>query len=290
MNETRQPASEIRDGGPDFAKLPLRLLRQRGLSYAAKCLYARLTLYAGKDGLCNPSHRTLADDIGASDRHIRELLSELRGCGLLSWRRTQKANAYSLHPPEHLRAPDRNKPSGQPGGKSPVSSEEDRHSDRKETSDKKMSLNRGSSREVPSKEQSDYDCLPQNRKNRDSAADVRVLSNYPNLRNHLRKHLREADPSQPSANKLIRIIQAAEHAPEAEIVKALRNIEERGYDASHIQTYAYFETALADYFRQKQDREEAANPSGYDQWSDRNYTRLSREEFDAMTDAIEIPH
>jgi hypothetical protein len=147
-----------------------------------------------------------------------------------------------------------------------------------------MSLGRGSSEDVSPKEERDYDCLPPNPKERDSPAGS--LAGYPNLRQCLRGHLEETDPRQPSKNKVIRIIQATGHASETEVIEALRDLRERGYGAKHIRTYAYFETALADYFRQKREREDAARPSGYDQWKDRNETRLTREQFERMSESF----
>src|SRR5271169_5016426 len=68
--------------GPPFAGMPLVILRipKRDLSFAAKCLYTRLRLYAGllpdpdKEGVqgpCNPSQSTLGRELGVSDRYIR---------------------------------------------------------------------------------------------------------------------------------------------------------------------------------------------------------------------------
>jgi hypothetical protein len=45
---------------------------------------------------------------------------------------------------------------------------------------------------------------------------------------------------------------------------------------------------VGDYFRRKREREEVADPIGYDAWSERNETRLSKAQFNSMTDAIEI--
>jgi len=266
--------------------LPLQVLRQKGLSFGAKCLYARLRTYAGNDGVCNPSDATLARELGVTDRRVREMRNELRECRLLSWRRTQKANAYAVNPPEQFHKPDRKESPCQSGTGLPVRSEAAFRSDRKKASDKKMSLNTGSSREVLSREVQDYDCSPPNCKNSNSAASVSLLKKYPNLRRRLREHLAETDPQQPSQNKLLRIIQATGHAPEAAILRALRNLEERGYDAKHIRTYAYFETALPEYFQQELERDQAAHPCGYAEWSDRNEKRLSKEECDKMSNAF----
>ncbi|MGH9771039.1 MAG: helix-turn-helix domain-containing protein [Candidatus Acidiferrales bacterium] len=83
---------------PDYARIPLGLMRHPQISPAAKLLYARLLLYAGKDGrgCCNPSHKTLAAEIAATDRHVRRLLDELSGYGLVEWKRTRKASKYRV--------------------------------------------------------------------------------------------------------------------------------------------------------------------------------------------------
>jgi hypothetical protein len=260
--------------GPEFAKLHLSILRQSALSFGAKCLYARLVTFAGRNGVCNPSDATLAGELGISDRRVRELRVELRDWNLVSWRRTQKANSYRLNPPEQCRLPDRKESSGQTGVIHPIRAEEKFPSDRKNPSDKKMSLKIGLPKDVPSKEEEDHDLSPQNRKQRDSAA-TQLLRRYPNLRNVLRQHLQETDPTLPSEDKVVRIIQSTNHAPEAEIIRALGDLKERGYGAEHIRTYAYFETALPDYFQRKREREEAAHPCGHHEWEERN---LAREE------------
>jgi hypothetical protein len=136
--------------GPEFAKLPLDILRlpNQELSFGAKCLYARMLLYAGTDGICNPSDRTLGREVGATDRHVRNFRTELRECGLLSWKRTQKANSYRVHSPHSYRGPERNNSSHQSGTDVPVRPERLFLSERNDCSDKKMSFERGSSKEV----------------------------------------------------------------------------------------------------------------------------------------------
>ncbi len=276
---------ERRDG-PSFVMVPMSLLGQKRLGPNAKLLYARLRLYAAKDGVCYPSHETLAKNLGLTSRRIRAITAELQKCGLIQWRRTQKSNVYTVHPPESFVGPDRKKASRQAGGKLPIKAEENFRSGRKNASDKKMSLKTGSLKHVSSIEVKDYDCPPMNRKTRDSPAGVGVLAEYPSLRRCLREHMQETDPALPSRDKVLRIVQATGHEPEAEILQALRNLRERGYGADHVRTYAWFETALADYFCQKQDREDAARPYGYDAWEERNETRMERAKFDQLTDSF----
>ena len=249
--------------GPDFAQIPLQLMRRPDLSFGAKCLYARLKLYAGKNGICNPAQKTLATELGICDRRIRELLSELRRCSLLNWRRTQKASSFTVNPAEEFRSPDWKKDAGQSARKVPLSMEESVRSERTKPSDKKTFSKRGSGKDALSKDGEDYDYLPQDRKERDSAIGVWLARDYPNVRNLLREHLQETEPDQPSNQKVARIIQCTRHAMESEIREALNDFRQRGYGAYHIRTYRWFETALEDYFRQKRSREEAANPSGH---------------------------
>ena len=69
-------------------------------------------------------------------------------------------------------------------------------------------------------------------------------------------------------------------------------LEERGlkpFTEHGPRSYAWFKTVLQDYFAKKRERESAANPSGYHEWEGRNETRLSNAQFEAMTDAIEMP-
>jgi hypothetical protein len=52
--------------------------------------------------------------------------------------------------------------------------------------------------------------------------------------------------------------------------------------------FNWFPTVVGDYFQKVCEREAAANPSGYEEWSDRNEIMLSNLEMKSMTDAIEI--
>ncbi len=61
----------------------------------------------GVDGRCDPSHETIAADVGCSARTVRRATVSLRGVGLLrwqtrlvraKWRAEQTSNAYELIP------------------------------------------------------------------------------------------------------------------------------------------------------------------------------------------------
>jgi len=61
----------------------------------------------GRDGQCDPSHATLADDSGTSPRTVRRATATLQSLGLLrwqqrlvraDWRAEQTSNAYEFTP------------------------------------------------------------------------------------------------------------------------------------------------------------------------------------------------
>lgn len=83
----------LRDG---FAQVPNAVMRHRGLSPQAKCLYTLLLTYAWRDSSCFPSQKTLATDLGISDRYVREILKELEREGFLQIQRQglNKPNIY----------------------------------------------------------------------------------------------------------------------------------------------------------------------------------------------------
>ena len=139
MSEHDDHTQSVTDPGPSFMKLPLNLSRNPHLSFGAKILYCRLALYAGKDGQCNPSQATLAAELGIeSTRQIRRYLDELLQFRLIQWNRTRASSSYTVYDCKSLR-PDNNV----------LSDRTDMSSlDRTETSNKKRSLNRGSSVDV----------------------------------------------------------------------------------------------------------------------------------------------
>jgi hypothetical protein len=81
-------------------------------------------------------------------------------------------------------------------------------------------------------------------------------------------------------------------ATEAEVIACLRHFyNDRGLrpgTRNGPRHWSWFKTTVADYFDKKRDREQAANPSGFHEWEDRNEYRLSKAQFNAMTEAIEV--
>jgi hypothetical protein len=234
--------------------ISLQITRNPNLSHAAKLLYGRLVLFAGKNGICNPSHRTLAREVCLSPRRVRGVLAELRDFGLIEWTRTKSSSMYTVV------GPDWPEMTGQTGQKLPL---------RVVRNDlQKDVLNRGSLKDV----KPDYDCLPTLQKPLEVQSDPPGLKylkdHYPNTQEALRAHL--GVPDLPSVVKTLKIIQAAGSPPEREILAALESFRLRGYSGDYVRTYAYLETALADEFQRKADRQEVSAPHGYHNWSDRN--------------------
>jgi hypothetical protein len=88
--EKSKTADYEQDDNGLFVQIPCPLLRDPHLLPAAKLLYGRLKLHAGKNGICNPSHGRLAKEISVSEKHIRNLLTQLRKNGYIDWRRTKR--------------------------------------------------------------------------------------------------------------------------------------------------------------------------------------------------------
>lgn len=56
------------------------------ISNDAKLLFAILDSYTGRDNaVCWPGQARLGADLGCGDRHVRDLLVELRSIGAVSW-------------------------------------------------------------------------------------------------------------------------------------------------------------------------------------------------------------
>ena len=63
--------------------IPESLLKCSAISPSAKLLYGQLARFAGKDGRCFPSVRTLASELGMADRQVQRLIEELCTAGFL---------------------------------------------------------------------------------------------------------------------------------------------------------------------------------------------------------------
>lgn len=82
----------------DFTIIPNDMLRNSQLSVHARYLFCVMLRYCGKSDYCFPSQQTLANDLGYSDRHVRDLIKELERAGLVVKTRKgyNRANTYTV--------------------------------------------------------------------------------------------------------------------------------------------------------------------------------------------------
>lgn len=82
-----------------FTQVPNHVLEDTRLTFGARIVYAMLLRYAWQNNFCFPGQDTLANDMGTSDRQIRNLLTELKAVGYLEVKRRGlgKTNVYILN-------------------------------------------------------------------------------------------------------------------------------------------------------------------------------------------------
>ena len=142
------------------------------------------------------------------------------------------------------------------------------------------------------KEKADLDYLTTNRKERDSPSGIEGelvsgCKQYPRLREALRQYFREDGQEDliPTDRLVADVKEAAGGATEQQVIDGLRYLyDERGLrpgTRNGPRHWAWFKTTVSGYFADKRAREGMLNQSPPDY-------RLSAEEFDGMTDAIEI--
>lgn len=81
-----------------FTLIPNELFEESHLSIPARFLFLLLLKFAFQKNSCFPSQEMLAQKMGMSVRHIRNLLNELEASKLISRKRSgfNKVNVYSL--------------------------------------------------------------------------------------------------------------------------------------------------------------------------------------------------
>ena len=83
------------------ALVPNWLMQRKEVTSTAKLLYGRLIEYWGRNRKAFPSQKTLAQEIGITDRQVRNCLSELEECGLIYIDRSNKGHVNSYFFPAH---------------------------------------------------------------------------------------------------------------------------------------------------------------------------------------------
>jgi Helix-turn-helix domain len=81
-----------------YARMPRPVLKAKGLSFRAKCLYCLLLDYARDKAFCFPGQEQLAADLDTSVDTIQRGLNELRVYGLIEWQPSgyNQTNVYTM--------------------------------------------------------------------------------------------------------------------------------------------------------------------------------------------------
>lgn len=82
-----------------FTQIPNVILKNTKLSFGAKVTYAMFLSYAWYNNKVFPGQKTMADDLGVSERHVRRFIGELKEAQYLEVERRGlgKTNIYHLH-------------------------------------------------------------------------------------------------------------------------------------------------------------------------------------------------
>jgi Helix-turn-helix domain len=256
--------------------IPEGLVRAKELSAGAKLTFGRLARYAGQNGRCYPAIETLAAEIGVGSRQTQRYITELEREKLI--RRVsrfsnqdngQTSNFFEFlwHPLFGEGVTDMTSP--------PVT----------DPSPKESHLEESHPKESHS---GDLDYTATNRKKHDSrlhSAPRAVCKQYPRLQEALTDYMTIPGEERisPSPRLVVDVMNAAGGASEDDVLGCLRYLrEERGLrpgTRNAPRHWAWFKTAVADYFTQQRERGFMAVPA--------NPSTLSAEEFAAMTGALE---
>ncbi len=81
-----------------FTQLPNYILRAKNLSAWARLAYAVLLSYAWQEDSCFPGHQRMAEDLGCSERYLRDALKELKEHHYIDWKQQglNKTNVYHI--------------------------------------------------------------------------------------------------------------------------------------------------------------------------------------------------
>jgi len=247
-----------------------------------------LLRFAGRDGTCFPSMRTLGAKLGISARQARAYVAALERAKLIRRIKRydesgQTSNGFEFlwHALLTVSVKDtsggpRNDTSALPrnGSSAEESQIEESHSEETNT---------------------DLDYLPRNRKNSDSTSGEGgspVCKQYPLVRERLAQYMQlpGEEKDYPSDRIVVDVMDGAGTHDEREVVEALDYLyyERRlkPFTKRGPRSFAWFKTVLQDHFAKKRAREAAANP-GNSERAGTNDTRLSAPQFETMTGALD---
>jgi Helix-turn-helix domain len=254
--------------------IPEGLARYTWISPGAKLAWGRLARYAGEDGRCYPTMKTLGAEIGVGERQAQKYRAELERAKLIrrvsrcaGRARTSNAFEFLWHDLFDTTATDRSgkrvnddSPVGANDSSPEESQIEESHSEERKT---------------------DLDYLPLNRKNRDSPSGdcaPSICKTYPNVRECLARYMQVPgdEKEYPTDRIVVDLLDAAGTYDEQEVIASLNYLyRERGlrpFTSNGPRSFAWFKTVLQEHFTKKREGESAANPSGYHEWEERNET------------------
>lgn len=222
-----------------------------------KLAYGALLRFAGRDGSCFPSMKTLGARLGVSCRQARTYVAALEHAKLV--RRVkrcdnggQTSNGFEFLWHALLTESVKNTSEGPRNDASALP--------RNDTSAKESQLEESQSEETETRLR-----LPAPiSKNPEGSSDG--CKTYPKLREALADYMQESGEERiyPTDRLVVDVMDSAEGASEQEVIQCLVYfLEERGLrpgTRSGPRHFAWFPTAVGDYFRQKHKREEAADP------------------------------
>ena len=269
------------------------LARCTWLSGTAKLAWGRLARYAGVDGRCHPTMEALGREIGVGERQAQKCVAELERKELIRRVRRfngrgQISNAFEFlwHPVFLEGANDRSREGVNNRSGEGVNDRSPKESQSEESQSEES-------------HNIDLDFRRANRKNRDSRPDLGAgasssCKQYPRLREALADYMTTPEDGErvsPPDRLVVDVMDAAAGATEVEVIECLDYLRnERGLrpGTKHgPRGFAWFKSVVADHFQQKRNREEVYAPPEVD-WERRNGPGLTQQEFDSMTDAIEI--
>lgn len=268
--------------------IPEALARSDRISAGAKLAWGRLARYAGENGRCYPSVKTLASEIGVGERQTQKYLVELEKARLIRRRscfadRAQTSNTFEFLWHQMFQE-GVNDSSGEgvndssPRGVNDHSPKES-HIEENHTEESQEDRLRLSAHEL--------------QKSQFATGSPSRCKQYPQLREALADYMQDGPNEEriyPRDRHVVEIMDAALGATEVEVVECLGYLrEERGLlpgTRNGPRHFSWFTTVVGDYFSKKHQRSQVANPSSNSYRPGGGQNGLSRAVFDPTIEPI----
>jgi len=249
----------------------------------AKLVWGRMARYAGKDGQCHPSVKTLGTEVGLGERQTQKYLRELEKEKLINRvsRFAGRAQTSKVSLARNL-SKGVNERSGEGVNNDSPRGVHDRSHKESQIEESQLEESQSGLRLSGSESQ----------KTRFAAGiPTDGCKKYPQLYEALANYMQSEGEERvyPRDRHVVDVMDSAEGATEQEVIGCLRYLrEDRGLKPGTRggpRHFSWFPTVVGDYFRQKRERQATANPPAS---SDSSSSRRSEADFASMTEAIEI--